>query len=272
MSRVCLITGASEGFGFALADRFAAAGYELAITARRSDALEAAAAKLRVSHPSRKILPISADCTDVHQVQLVADACRKEFGRIDVLINAVGKSDRGLASELDPEKLDQLWRVNVLSAILCTQAVLPELKASHGSVINIGSLASKFGARWLGGYSAVKHALGGWTQQLRLELAADGVHVLLVCPGPILRSANDSQTASRYADQAKDLPAAAALPAGGARVKGLDPHALADDVLSAMQRRAPELVRPRKARLLQLISAINARWGDALIVKMTSNR
>ena len=99
-----------------------------------------------------------------------------------------------------------------------------------------------------------------------LELGPEGLHVLLVCPGPILR---DEATA-RYAAQAMGLPAEARLPGGGANLKGIDPQWLAERILTACERRQTELVAPWKVRVLAALSQLSPRLGDWLLVRSTS--
>jgi uncharacterized protein len=96
-----------------------------------------------------------------------------------------------------------------------------------------------------------------------LELAESGVKVLLVCPGPIQRP----DTAPRY--QAADVPASAAKPGGGVKLKGIPPERLAARILSAAQRGKPELVMPAKARLLFAIGQLWPSLGDWIVRKMT---
>jgi short-subunit dehydrogenase len=98
-----------------------------------------------------------------------------------------------------------------------------------------------------------------------LELEPEGLHTLLVCPGPI-RSA---ETENRYAEQAAGLPASAAKPGGGVKLKGLDPARLAEQVIRSCETRQAELIAPGKARWLFVLSALSPRLGDWLVRKMT---
>ncbi|MEM9587377.1 MAG: SDR family NAD(P)-dependent oxidoreductase, partial [Planctomycetota bacterium] len=164
--------------------------------------------------------------------------------------------------------LEELLDQNVRTSLLCSQAALPMLVQSRGSIVNIGSLASKVGARYLGGYSAAKHALAGLTGQLRLESAASGVHVGLVCPGPIRRS----DAGERYRESSKVLPEQAAQPGGGARLRGLDPDHVARAVVKCVQKRSPEIILPGYLRLLIAIGNASPRLGDWLIVRFTSSK
>ena len=77
--------------------------------------------------------------------------------------------------------------LNLIALVRCTRAAVAHLLARRGHVVNIGSLAAKSAARWVGAYPATKFAVAAYSQQLRLELGPEGLHVLLVCPGPIPR-------------------------------------------------------------------------------------
>ncbi|MFG0262890.1 MAG: SDR family NAD(P)-dependent oxidoreductase, partial [Novipirellula sp. JB048] len=146
---------------------------------------------------------------------------------------------------------------------------IPELQQRHGVIINIGSLASKVGARYLGGYAIAKHALAGLTQQMRLELKPRGVHVGLVNPGPIRRD----DAGSRYHQLMQgNVPAAAAQPGGGTKIKGLAPEIVARAVLSCVHRRRGDVVLPRYLRLLIAVGHLAPRLGDWLLLKFTSSK
>jgi short-subunit dehydrogenase len=126
----------------------------------------------------------------------------------------------------------------------------------------------------MGAYPASKHALAAYTQQLRLELSPQGVHVLHVCPGPIARNASRHETEQRgrYAADAPGVPDEAQAPGAGARINAIDPTRLAAAILKACERRRPELVIPAKARLLFAISQLSASWGDWLLGRSTKGK
>ncbi len=271
MKPVCLISGGSDGLGFALAKQYLAKGYDTVVTARRAEPLALAVETLQAAGTEGAVTGFPCDMTDLDQLATLSHKFRERFSRLDVLINAVGKSDRGLATKITSSHLDHLWRANVLSAVATTQTFLNDLTQSKGSIVNIGSLASKFAPRWLGAYPMVKHALGAWSQQLRLELLPQGIHVLLVCPGPIKRFGGAEEQGGRYAEQSDGLPPAAALPAGGAKVKGIDPVWLSEQIFLAQQKRHRELIIPRYARILAIVQAISPRWGDYLLLRKTGN-
>jgi short-subunit dehydrogenase len=184
---------------------------------------------------------------------------------LDVLVNNVGRSTRGRILDVTPDELRDLMELNFLAAVQTTRAAASHLIAARGHIVNIGSLAAKSASRYLGGYPPSKFALAGYTQQLRLELAGEGVHVLLVCPGPIARE----DAGSRYDEQAADLPQEARRPGGGVRVKAISPDDLAGRIVKACERRRPELVVPAKARLLFALAQLWPSLADRILLRST---
>ncbi len=262
-SKVVIITGGSSGFGRSLATAFARAGANVVISARSFDLLESVAEELR--QLGTQVLAIAADVTVNEQVELLVDQTIRHFGRIDVLVNNVGRSTRSAVMDVSPDDFSQLLEINFLSAVRCTRAVMPHLLRSRGHLINIGSLSGKSASRYVGAYAATKFALAGYTQQLRLELSPQGVHVMLVSPGPIERG----DGGKRYADQMEGLPAQAAKPGAGVRIRPINPDKLSQAILAACRRRQPELIYPGIARLFIAVIQLFPRLGDWLVRKMT---
>ncbi len=261
--QVVLVTGASGGLGKALAQEFAAGGARVVLTARNLDKLQQAADEIRQT--GGEAVAIAADVTCDESVADLFEQLLQQYGRLDVLVNNVGLSMRKAATDTTVSDMQQQLDVNFLSLVRCTQLALPHLRESSGRIINIGSLASKVGTRFLGGYPASKHAVAAYSQQLRMELADSGVSVLLVCPGPIAREV--PRTYEAGADP--NLPESAAKPGGGAKVGAIDPRSLAAKILRTAQKRKPELVVPGKARLLFALSQLFPSLGDKLLRKMT---
>lgn len=263
--KIVLITGGSAGFGLELAKSLGRQGCYVAIAARNDERLESAARQLR--ELNIRVTTFVTDVTDQNQVAGLADSIRDDFGRLDVLVNAAGKSTRGLAATTPPEKFEELWRINFLATVHCSQTFLPMLKETRGHLVNIGSLASKVGSINLGAYPASKFPVAAFCQQLRLEMQEPAAHVLLVCPGPIER--NDA--GSRYSAETDgdDLPDSAKKPGGGAKIKQIPPQTLATAIMKACEKRQPELVLPAKAKILFAIQQISPRLGDWLLRRKT---
>jgi short-subunit dehydrogenase len=257
-----LVTGATSGLGLAITRQMLAAGMNVALVARDETRLRATIESLSV--PAERALAIATDITQSADVERMTSLVQSQWGRLDMLVNCAGRSSRGKIEDTTPEQFQDLWELNFLAAVRCTRAFLPLLLASRGHVVQIGSLASKTTSKYLGAYPASKFALAAYSQQLRLELGDRGLHVLLVCPGPIARE----DAGSRYA--AEHLPEDARKPGGGAKLKGLDPEDLAKQILRACERRDPELIIPAKVRLLLAIGAIWPRLGDWILNRWTS--
>ena len=261
-----MVTGASSGLGAAVAAALAQHGAKVIAVARTADRLLHVVDSLRETGGQAEAMP--ADVTSQIDVDRLRETVADRYGKLDLLCNCVGISTRGEVLSASAEEFQQLWEVNFLSVVRITRAFADMLTEANGHLVNIGSLASKVAPRYLGAYPASKFALAAYSQQLRLELGPKGLHVLLVCPGPILRG----DGSPRYAEQSADLPAEAQLPAAGAKLRGIDPDSLAEWILAACQARKPELVVPRRARLLMALGQLFPELGDKLLLKFTSGK
>jgi len=266
--KTVLITGASAGLGLAIAEQFARVQANVVMVARNAERLEVEAEILRKSvRGAYEIHTIVGDVTEPDSVNQIVSETIEQFSQLDVLVNNVGVSSRGRLLDVTPEQHRHSWELNFLTAVRCTQACAPHLVASQGHLVNIASLAAKTAPPFIGPYAVSKFPLAAFSQSLRFEMKADGVHILLVCPGPLARE----DAGNRYDDQSGDIPEHAKLPGGGAKLKGLDPHEVAKKIIHACERRKPELVLPAKARLLFMLSAVSPKWGDWLLAKMTKS-
>jgi short-subunit dehydrogenase len=210
------------------------------------------------------VAAIAADINDSSQVDRLFAEVTARFGALHVLANCAGKSMRGTIESTTPQQHEDLWKLNFLGLVRTTLAAIPLLRRSHGSVINIGSLAGRIASPYLGAYPCSKFPVTAFSQQLRIELAGD-VHVLLVLPGPVARL--DSSV--RYQDPSGDLPPSAARPGGGARIRLIDAADLARRVRRACERRQAELVVPARAKLLFALATLAPEWADWMIRRLT---
>jgi NAD(P)-dependent dehydrogenase (short-subunit alcohol dehydrogenase family) len=261
--KAVLVTGGSSGLGRIIAEEFVRAGAKVAIVGLEADAVVRAADEMRSA--GGNVIGIHADITRQEDVdRLFADAVT-QFGRLDVLVNNAGRSMRGKVLDTTPEQFRELMELNLIALVRCTRAAVPHLLARRGHVVNIGSLAAKSAARWVGAYPATKFAVAAYSQQLRLELGPQGLHVLLVCPGPIER-----KDARLYPLAGlEDVPESARRPGAGVKTKGIPPTALAEAILTACEKRRPEIVMPGKARLLFAISQLWPSFGDWIVLRKT---
>jgi short-subunit dehydrogenase len=261
--KVVLITGGTAGFGAAMGKVWAQAGAKVAICGRDPTRLEQTVEMLRGY--GGEVAGYAVDVTQDDQITSLFEQIHKQFQRLDALVNNVGRSTRGFAAETTVEQFRESMEANFYSAVRCTRAALPMLKETRGHLVFMGSLASKAAGPYLGAYPPSKFAVASYAQQLRLELAEHGVHVLLVCPGPIARE----DAGRRYDEQASDLPESARRPGGGVNLTGIDPDKLAARILRACEKREPEVVWPRKARWLFAISQLSPTLGDWIIRRKT---
>ena len=266
--KVVVVTGGSSGLGRAIAQGFAANGAHVVIAARNLDLLQSTAADIRRQYgaPGREVVPISCDVTKQEDVDRLFAETAAKFGRIDVLVNNAGRSARGQAIDTTPEEFQQMWDLNFLGAVRCTRAAARHLLAAGGHLVNIGSLSAKSASRFLSAYPVSKHALAAYTQQLRLELAPHGLHVMLVCPGPVILQDRDE---NRYEAQTAGLPESARKPGGGVKLSAVKAKELVRKMLRACEKRNPELVYPRTASLLFILSQISPRLGDWILRRWT---
>lgn len=178
---VIIITGASKGIGQALAHQFADQGAWLALGARDSAKLEEVTVEC-VERGGRAI-GVPTDVTDKVQCAHLIDRTVKEFGRIDTLVNNAGLGMWVMLENVqDLDMLDYLMRTNYLGSAYCTFYALPYLKQTHGRIVGVSSLTGKTGVPSRTGYAASKHAMVGFFDSLRIEVAQHGVSVTMTYP------------------------------------------------------------------------------------------
>ena len=182
--KVVWITGASSGIGEALAYQSAKAGAKLILSARREAELERV--KQQCNLASEDILVVPLDLVNHDQMSAKADQVIDHFGRIDILINNGGISQRSLIVDTDFSVYKKLVDIDYLGAVALSKAVLPHFvkqKSGHFGVVT--SLMGRFASPLRSGYCGAKHALHGFFDALRMEHHDDNIKVTLICPGYI---------------------------------------------------------------------------------------
>lgn len=176
------ITGASSGIGEALAHEFGKRGARLVLSARRTEQLERVAGASGASECHVVPLDLAALDTLPGKVREVLE----RVGPVDVMVHNAGVGQRSLAFETSVEVDRTLMDTNYLGPVVITKALLPSMRARRkGAFVVVSSVLGVFGAPLRSGYAASKHALHGFFNSLRPEIARDGIHVLLVCPGRV---------------------------------------------------------------------------------------
>ena len=180
--KVVLITGASKGVGLMAAQRFAGRGAKVVLVARNETTLKTAAQTL--PRPE-DVLTISADMGQLKDAERVINTTIKKFGRLDVLVNNAGFNSRGDLEQIPMQEVLQILDVNIRAPIVLTKLALPYLLESKGSLVNVASIAGCIPVPDEATYSATKAALRWFSMALHEEVAAQGVRVSVVSPGPI---------------------------------------------------------------------------------------
>ena len=186
MKHTALITGASRGIGAALACRFAAEGYHLALCCHNSyETLQALATKLETTY-SIQVLCFRGDVGDYTFICDMVQKTLDTFGQIDVLINNAGISYIGLLTDMDITDWNRIIATNLTSVFSTCRQVIPSMvHAKSGHIINISSVWGNAGASCEAAYSATKGAVNSLTKALAKELAPSGICVNAIACGAI---------------------------------------------------------------------------------------
>ena len=184
MARTWFITGASSGFGLAIATAALDAGDNVVATARRLEAVEDL-----VSRAPDRALAVPLDVTDQKEIDHAIAAATARFSGIDVLVNNAGLASVGAVEELEDGALRQLMDVMFFSCVALVQAVLPGMRQRRrGTIVQMSSMGGQLSMPGFGAYCAAKFALEGLSDALADEVAPHGVDVLIVEPGAFATS------------------------------------------------------------------------------------
>jgi NAD(P)-dependent dehydrogenase (short-subunit alcohol dehydrogenase family) len=183
-SRTALITGASSGFGLLTSVTLARRGWRVLATMRdlvRREQLESAAREAGVTD---RIEIHALDVTNAEQIAAIAELIEKRSQPLHALINNAGFAVPGLAEEVTDAELRDQFDTNFFGAAAVTRAILPQMRRQgFGHVVMVSSISGRTGFPGVSSYVASKFALEGWTETLRLEMAAVGIKVAIVEPG-----------------------------------------------------------------------------------------
>lgn len=180
-NKVIWITGASSGIGKALALYLSQFNCQLILSARREEALTTV--QLQCKNPNNiAVLPF--DLGDIHQMPTVVEKGIKTFGKVDILVNNGGISQRSALIDTSIEVDKKLMDIDYLGTIALSKAILPHfIKIGGGHYAVVTSLMGRFSSPYRSAYCGAKHALHGFFNAMRLEHEKDRVKVTLICPG-----------------------------------------------------------------------------------------
>lgn len=183
-NRVALVTGGSRGIGRAITLALANAGVSVAVNYRERGE-EATSVVDTVHHSGGRALAIAADVANAGAVRSMVHAVEERLGPIDILVNNAGVAARHGLDDITEEDFDRAIAVNLKSAFVCTQSVLPGMRTRRwGRIVNISSIGARVGAGSVSvAYGASKAGLEGLTRAYALRLAPEGVTVNAVAPG-----------------------------------------------------------------------------------------
>lgn len=182
--KLCVITGASSGFGYETAKLLASLGATVCLVARREERLKEIVTELGDGH-----FYVICDVGDLEAIRAVVGAVRERSDHIDVLINNAGISSAGNIIEATSEEMEKVIRINLLGSIWTTKEFLPLLDAAPRTartpaVVNVASMAGRMAVPQSSDYTASKHGLVGFTESIWSDLDAKGIKALMVNPGP----------------------------------------------------------------------------------------
>ena len=184
--QVALITGASQGIGWAIAETLAAAGADIVLNHYGATADTVEQALRSVQQLGRRVLPAEADVACSSAVAAMVERAASEFGRIDILVNNAGISPEFPLEQTTDDIWDRVLAVNLKGQFLVCQAVVPHMRAAgYGRIVNIASEQGLIGAADMSAYCASKAGVFGLTKALARELAPAGILVNCVAPGPV---------------------------------------------------------------------------------------
>lgn len=266
--KVVLVTGASSGIGKATAKKLLDGGLIVYVAARRIEKMQ--------DLEELGATAIKMDITLDEDIQNVVSTIKENEGRIDVLVNNAGYAIYGAVEDTTIEDARRQFEVNIFGLARLTQLVLPMMREQRsGKIINMSSMGGKIYTPLGAWYHATKHALEGWSDCLRLELAPFGIDVIIIEPGIIETEFGDVMSGpmmersgdTAYSKMAKSVSKASneSYEKGG----GSPPSVIADIVSKAIQSNNPK-TRYAKGKLARpmmfLRKILPDKWFDKALM------
>jgi NAD(P)-dependent dehydrogenase (short-subunit alcohol dehydrogenase family) len=182
--RVAIVTGSSRGIGRAIAEGFARSGARVVITSRGIGAAQQVAA--HIERAGGEALAQRLEAGDLAQIDTLVGNTIERFGRLDILVNNAAILRPHDIAKLTEDEFDELYRVNVKSAVFLAKRALPHLDAGgNGVVINLTAVGAHAPMAGIGAYCSTKAAMINWTRVMAREWGARGIRVNALTPGPV---------------------------------------------------------------------------------------
>lgn len=229
-NKVFWITGASSGIGKSLAIRLSKQNVKLILSSRKSEVLEEV--KLLCENPEN-VFVLALDLENYKEISLKVEKALSFFGKIDVLVNNGGVSQRSLVKDTNILVDKRLMDVNYLGTVALTKALLPHfIEKKKGHFVVTTSIVGKIGTPLRSSYAATKHALHGFFDSLRAEMFRSNIKVTLVCPGFVKTNVSkNALTGDGNPQKIMDK----------ATANGIDPDRFADLMINAIKKEKEEV-------------------------------
>lgn len=260
--KTALVTGASSGMGKAIAKRLIQDGYQVYAAARSVDKM-ADLAKLGAQ-------PLRLDVSRDEEIVASVETILKQTGGVDVLVNNAGFGLYGPVEEIGIDEARYQFEVNLFGAARLTQLLLPAMRARRsGHIVNISSMGGKIYSVLGAWYHATKHAVEGWSDCLRLELAEFGIKVVIVEPGVIETGFGDGASES-IVKRSVSGPYGRLVQMVAKSIKntygqgtGSDPDVIADVVSKAVSSKSPR-IRYAAGKYAKMLIGMRNWLGDRM--------
>lgn len=199
-----LVTGATGGIGWAIAEALHRQGAQVAISGTRAERLDELATKL-----GARVFVLPCDLRDRAAVAKLADDAEKALGQVDILVNNAGITHDNLFMRMKDEEWDDVIAVNLTSVFVLTRGILRGMmRRRHGRIVNIASISGVLGNPGQGNYAASKAGLVGMTKSLAREVSSRGITANCIAPGFISTPMTDALTPKQVEAIAAAIPAA----------------------------------------------------------------
>lgn len=238
VNKVVVVTGATSGIGRETAARFAAAGARVVATGRSQQRLAEIAGSVD--------LALTLDVTDETSVAIATAAILDRYGGVDVLVNNAGIGLFSAWQDTDVAAISRVMDVNFYGAVRVARAFLPALIESKGVLVQVASVAGRRGYARHTAYCASKHALVGWSESLRSDLASTGASVVVVCPPAVRTPFFKNAGYLTFDEDHRGLVT-------------MTPAAVAEGILNAAQRRPDRIILSSRARVLDALNFVSPR-------------